>query len=418
MKNRLLSSAAALVIALAALTVTATLACTASPPSPTPVQPEVVEPTPADTYEALMKRARELRTSGRPLEAEKIYDGILAKNANDSDALTGRGFCRLTDRARGSQALADFEKVISLAPDYVDAYVGKAIVHRRRTDRAAARETLEACRAALGDDEEKQRYLAESCWREGHFVLARTLDRNYPPRPERKLIDLPNEIYVTVTQDWVRHRSGWQSQGVTYVRRFRPDLTWWISETRYRRNRDDDLETGTGVSYRPTYALTLSYELYLANRADFLSDQKHRLKADILVLPNTVLGAGADLNGYGSDWATTGRLELTRYFRSCYGKYTLLTGKDANDENVSTSILEFGCDKELNYGFRVGYATGNESVETGSANVFSEDRIDTAFASLRYCVDPTWGFILGASYEWRDHDPYRTGASLTLFKRF
>lgn len=113
----------------------------------------------AVTYEELMRQARELRLSGGAEAAEKIYSEILANNAGDTDALVGRGFCRLADATRLDEALVDFKRAIDLAPDYVDAYLGQALAYRRMGNRSAAWIALSHCGEVLGGDEEKLRYL-------------------------------------------------------------------------------------------------------------------------------------------------------------------------------------------------------------------------------------------------------------------
>jgi len=368
-------------------------------------------------YDRNMRKAREFRLSGRQKEAESIYNDILKENPDDTDALVGRGFCRLS-KGRFTGAADDFNRAIELAPDYVDAYVGKAILHRRKGDRGSALAALEVCEQALGKDQNKQRYLAESSWREGHFGFARGLDSRYGVRPGRKLVDYPNEIYLNASLDRLERGDDWDSTGITYVRRHRPDLTWWISHTLYGRYDDSDSESGAGLAFRPTGRISLALEGYISDAEDFLAEYKYKAIANIEILSYTILGLGADFSRYGSDWSEVGRLELTRYVGEFYGKYTLLAGNDSNDENVSTSIFEMGCEKELRYSIRIGYAAGNESVEEGTGTEFSQDEIDTVFGSVRYYVTPEWGLIVGGSYEWRDGDPFREGGSLSAFYRF
>jgi YaiO family outer membrane protein len=365
-----------------------------------------------------MREASELQRSGKQETAEKIYNEVLSNNPDDVDALVGRGFCRLKDKSRYEEALADFKRVIQLAPDYVDAYFGQAIIYRRRGDRASARDVLLQCKRACEGDEEKLRYLAVLCWREGHFSLARQLDREYPPPPHRRLIKHPNEVCLNYSPDWVKNRPDWETMGFSFVRQQRRDFTWWFSFTRYYRYQKDDLEVGLGIAFRYTHSFGIEYEGYFSDSAGFLADQKHLLKSNITLPSSTIVGLGLNLSKYNKDWARLGRLELTQYIGACHAKYTLLSGMDNNDESVTTHIFELSYERELRYSFRLGYATGNESIDRGGGSFFSDLRVDTLFTSVRYYLTSTWGLIIGGAREWRDERFNRDMVSVSIFKRF
>ncbi|MBS3755258.1 MAG: YaiO family outer membrane beta-barrel protein [Desulfobacterales bacterium] len=368
-------------------------------------------------YEETMERARELRINGHFQESKKIYDTVLERNPEDVDALVGRGYCLLA-LGSSARALEDFSKAVDLAPDYVDAYVGQAKVRKRRGKWREAEEDLRECREALEGDEEKLRYLAKSAWREGFFRLARRLDREYPPEPSRELIERQNTMYLTYAYDWVEDRDNWRMERTTFVRRARPDLSWWVSLARYHRYGQQDNEVGAGAAYRFSHRVGVSYDGFLSNGNDFLADQRHQPKLRYALLPSTSVGIGADLLEYEGSWATLARLELEQGMGNWYGKYTLLAGRDSNNRYVDTSVFEIGYRREKSYRFRLGFSSGEESVEEGGAAHFSEDEIRSVYLGGRYLFAPAWGVTGSISREWRSSELFRTSASLSVFLRF
>lgn len=132
-----------------------------------------------EEHQAVLDKARKLRTDGAAVESEKVYTDLITKNFRDVDSLVGRGFARLKQDGRAGDAQADFQKVIILSPDYLDAYVGSATCFKRlgRKDEAGA--TLDKARTRCGDDAKKIQYLAAVCWENGHWDFARGIDEKY-----------------------------------------------------------------------------------------------------------------------------------------------------------------------------------------------------------------------------------------------
>ncbi|MDY6923148.1 MAG: YaiO family outer membrane beta-barrel protein [Pseudomonadota bacterium] len=90
------------------------------------------------------------RRAGRPHDALVKLDVVLRIRPGDVDARLNRGLSLLAlDRL--DEAEADFEAVLAVAPDYVDARLGLAGVARARGDLARAR--METGRAALAAPE-------------------------------------------------------------------------------------------------------------------------------------------------------------------------------------------------------------------------------------------------------------------------
>ncbi|MEF8824625.1 MAG: YaiO family outer membrane beta-barrel protein [Desulfohalobiaceae bacterium] len=371
----------------------------------------------AQGYREAMDRAKELRTSGNFNKAKNVYDKILNQHPDNADALVGRGFCLffldLNDRA-----LADFQKAVRLAPNYVDAYIGQAKVYKHQGKWRNAEAVLEKCRKVLDGEEKKLRYLAVSAWREGFFHLAKRLDREYPPVDSRQLVEKPNTVYFTYSYDWVENRDDWRMEKSTFVRTVRPDLSWWVSLGRYHRYGQEDSEMGAGMSYRYFNRLGFSYDLFLSGGSNFLADQRHQPKMSFLALPSTSIGLGADFLEYDGDWAKLARLELKKNLDNWYGKYSLIIGKDSNSQNGDTSIFEVGYSREKNYRFRLGFSSGDESVEEAGARELSQDQVRSVYAVSRYFVTSSWGLIGSFSREWRDDEFFRSSASLSVFKRF
>ena len=369
-------------------------------------------------YDKLMQEAATLRHSGRLDEAEATYNAILSQNPDDTDALVGRGFSRMRDKRYYDEAIADFEKAIELAPKYVDAYLGQATAYRRRGNWPKAKEIMHQAAKACEGDEEKMRYLAATSWREGYYIFARRLDREYPPDPERELIKHPSEIAVYYMYDWVDNRPGWEESGMVLSHKLRPDLNVSLSQSTYRRNDDNDYVLGAGIAYRYNYYLTFQYQSYFAQEGEFLADQKHRPEFSIRLPSSTVLSSGVHLDKYSDDWAKVGLFGARQYFGSLYVDYKLQSGEDNFDKGVMTHIGQMGYENEGWYSLRFGYSTGNESIDPGGGSLFSNETVETFFGNIRYYFGPRWGIITAGGREYRNNDFYRDTASLSMFIRF
>jgi YaiO family outer membrane protein len=365
-----------------------------------------------------MQRAFSLRKEARFEEAEKIYSRILEKNPDDVDALTGRGFCFLRDRDLYEKAEEDFQKVIDKTPSYVDAYYGLALIHKRCGKWKRAKKALEKANENSAGNKEALRYLSEISWQMSHFPLARSIDKEYPPAPARKLQEFSNEIYLNYTNDWVKDRPDWQQAGITYVRYFRPDFNANLSYTRYKRYGILDNQIGLGLSYRHNMNISFEYQGYFSIDQNYLAVQKHHPVIYYIFPSSTVIGVGVRLDKYETGWANVGRLELKQYIGSFYGEYSLYSGKDYFDRSVTTHIVKVGYEKANKLLFYAGYSYGDETVEPGGGTIISDQLVETIFFNLRYFLSTKWGIFLSGGPEYRDNELFRTTAALTLFARF
>lgn len=98
-----------------------------------------------------LSRAQQLIGEGKTLEAIKLYDGVLERDARQPEALAYRGWLlRLAGRASGNQELVDkgmelIERAVAADPSYPDAHFFKGFVlYQDRNDPAAAVPELRA----------------------------------------------------------------------------------------------------------------------------------------------------------------------------------------------------------------------------------------------------------------------------------
>lgn len=111
-----------------------TQASAATPTPPTPVESN--RPGPALTLEAATQAVRR----GEFERAERIYQGILAKDPNESQALAGLGDVL---RLRGDPwgAIDTYQRAININPSYLPALLGLADTQWARGDHAGASKT-------------------------------------------------------------------------------------------------------------------------------------------------------------------------------------------------------------------------------------------------------------------------------------
>lgn len=102
-----------------------------------PLQAE--QAAPASAYE----QAVAARLGGRPAEAARLLEPIVAADPTNSDAQVQLGYAYLA-LGRLDEADAAFGAALKVAPDYADARLGLARVAQRRGDRAGALAALEA----------------------------------------------------------------------------------------------------------------------------------------------------------------------------------------------------------------------------------------------------------------------------------
>lgn len=368
-------------------------------------------------YESAMREAAAARSENRCPDAIRLYETVLATAPRDVDALVGRGFCLIRNPDQLESAERDFKTVISIAPDYVDAYYGLAIIYRRTGRRDEARAILEEARAHC-EDADCRDYLAEISWRIGHFSLARTLDDRTPAERQRQLRGFQHEIYLTYTYDWVEDRPDWYRAGIDYVHHPRPDLGLGASLHRYRRNNQYDNQLGITASYRFNSHTAFEYWGYFADDPAFLAEQKHHPMFYYSFPSALLVGIGARLDEYDGDWARVGRLDIRQYVNRFFGEYSLLTGRDNFDRDVTTHIGRIGYEEDDRLIAQLGYSNGDESIEQFGGSSFSDQKVETIFFSVRYRLNDTWGVIAAGGPEYRDDELFRTTGSLSVFARF
>jgi YaiO family outer membrane protein len=93
---------------------------------------------PADAYE----QAVAARQAGRPADAVRLLQPIVAANPGNADAQVQLGYAYLA-LGRLDEAEAAFASALRVAPDYADARLGLARIAQRRGDRAGALAALE-----------------------------------------------------------------------------------------------------------------------------------------------------------------------------------------------------------------------------------------------------------------------------------
>ena len=121
---------------------------------------EVAATGPAAGIAGELAEARDLIGKGRTLDAIKLYDRILEKDAGQPEALAYRGWLvRLAGRAAGDQALVDkgmeyIERAVAADPGYPDARFFRAFVnYQDRRNPAAAVPDLRAFLAGDAPEE-------------------------------------------------------------------------------------------------------------------------------------------------------------------------------------------------------------------------------------------------------------------------
>lgn len=371
-----------------------------------------------ENYDELMQEAFSLRKEARFEEAEKIYSRIIAQNPDDVDALVGRGFCLLRHEGFFKKAEKDFQKVIDKTPCYIDAYYGLALINKRSGRWNEAKALLEKAEESCAENEKALRYLSDISWQIGHFPLARSVDKKFPPEKTRKLKDFHHEFYLNYTYDWVEDRPDWHQAGLTYVHHFRPDINAGLSWTEYKRNDTYDHQIGLSLSYRFNMNLSFEYQSYFSTDRNFLADQKHHPILYYSFPSFTVIGAGVRLDEYKNGWSEVGRFDFKQYIRSFYGEYTLFTGQDNFDRSVMTHIAKVGYEKEDKFICHVGYSYGDETIDLYGGSNFSDQLVESIFFNFRYYINAKWGVILAGGPEYRDSKLYRTTGAISLFMRF
>lgn len=374
----------------------------------------------AQSYAERMDNARSMRLSGHVEEAMEIYSVILNDNPRDVDALVGRAYCLLRDSEKLDAALSDFQKVVVLTPRYVDAYIGCAIVLRRNGDWEGAEQILLKCEKECSDDVKKLRYLAESAWREGQFVIARRLDTQYGLEKNRSLLPYPSRVSVGSSRAWLEWGDDWHSEDVGVSHRPRPDISLQAGYEHCRRYGQDDWIADIGAGYRHSYRTSLSWAGAFSDNSGFLAKQKHRFSIDRKILKRTSIEAGAGFSNYGEHWSRRGIFQTEQRAGNFYGRYRLDAGKDTHDETVATHTFAVGYDKELRYSLMLSYSDGEETVEIARNDNFEfrNDTVDTFYARLGFYFRETEGFYLGLLRESRNGQLFRRGINVSLFKRF
>jgi YaiO family outer membrane protein len=374
----------------------------------------------AEGYKEKMARARELRLTGHTEEALVLYDEILEQSHRDVDALVGRGYCYVRNSDHIDKALADFEKVIVLVPTYVDAYVGAAIVHRRKGDWDKAEAAFLQCEEACADNAKRKRYLATAAWQEGQFRIARRLDKEYPPEPERVLTKEPTRVSVNVGHYWLERGEDWDVTGVSVSHRVRPDVSVSASFKGWMRYGDSDSVGSLGASYRHTSRSSISYKTRFSDSSGFLVDRSHRVMAKYDLFKRTKVGLGASASKYSVNWSEKVQFQIKQKLDNFHVGYKLSTGRDTKDQDVSSHSFEAGYRRDQLYSLTASYRWGDETVEVESGDDFEfrTDDVETARISVGYYINDLTSLNAGYMHEWRNSDLYRRGVTLSASRRF
>ena len=370
-----------------------------------------------DDYDEKMSAALSLRHADNSEEAEKIYSGIIAVNSNDVDALVGRGFCRIRTASTFNEAEADFQAVIELAPSYIDAYYGLALIYKRSGRWNEAKAILGLAAERCSGDEAIQ-YLADICWRVGHLPLARSIDLRPLAQSTRKVKGYREELYLSYTYDWVEDRPDWYQGGAVFIHHPRPDLNVGVSFFKYRRNEEYDEQLGFGASYRHDMNLSFDYQSFFSLDKNFLAYQKHHPSFSYSLPSSTVVGAGLRLDEYDNGWARVGRFNMRQYMRAFYAEYSILTGYDNLDRSVTTHIARLGYEGDGILSGYLGYSSGAETLEQAGGSGFSDQLVESLFVSLKYFVSPRYSIILSYGPEYRDSELFRTTGAVSVGVRF
>ncbi len=109
----------------------------------------------ADSYQ----QAVAARQAGRPAEAVRLLEPIVAADPRNADAQVQLGYAHLAlDRLDAAEAA--FAAALAVAPDYADARLGLARIAQRRGDRAGALAALDAIGPGNADAEALRAQLA------------------------------------------------------------------------------------------------------------------------------------------------------------------------------------------------------------------------------------------------------------------
>ncbi len=371
----------------------------------------------AQSYEEEMQAALLLRHEGNSEAAGKIYSKIIAANPGDVDARVGRGFCLIQNEKVFADAEKDFEVVIKLAPSYIDAYYGLALIYKRRGRWREAMQILEIAEEHCAD-EDGRKYLADICWQIGHLSLARSVTTGSNSETTERVKGYSNEVYLNYTYDWVEDRPDWYQASAVYVRHLRPDLNVGASFSTYRRSGEYDEQLGLSLGYRHNIYWSFEYQGFYSADNDFLARQKHHPMFHCSFPSSTVVGAGLKWDEYEDGWATSGRFDVRQYVRSFYVEYSVLAGRDNFDRSVTTHIAKVGYESDNRLFAHLGYSSGDETSGEVGGSVFSDQRVESLFVNLRYFFSPKCGIIVAGGPEYRDSELFRTTGAISGFSRF
>lgn len=364
-----------------------------------------------------LNRAAELRRDGRTKEALILYDSALARNPLDADALVGRGFCEITDKKSWDNALRDFDKVLLISPDYIDASIGKAMVLRRKARDGAALTVLKSAVARSEKDAHKLRYLCNSCWQMGYVQLARKIEKALPGGFKERPTVKKNQISLSAALDRLDNGNRWKSGELFFLRQQRPDFSAWLMSGLYRRNTQTDPDAGFGLFFKQNHRVGYSYELFISGNRIFLPAQRHKPSVTLILPAHFMLAASGDFARYSNAWARIGRMNLDYLLGGFTLGYALSAGVDNTNSSVAAHVLKAAFLKEEAFGVQIGASTGNET-NSPYANEFTPQTVNSLFADGT-CYLRSWiGLKGGYAAEWRDQRFFRNTLAASIFYKF
>ncbi|MBM1170860.1 tetratricopeptide repeat protein [Microvirga arabica] len=322
--------------------------------------------------DARLGLARALAWSGQQKLALPVFSEILASNANDIDALIGRGNA-LNDITDHRAALADFEVVLSLQPSNVEAIRGAATAERSMGLPQAALARLEPLLAS-GDRNPATLFIAAQARREmGRPDLSEDYAKAVlAQKPgDAGALALLDQLYqerrpLTRIESWYARRSDdlaiWSLQA-SHELTFNDGLTKFGPQARFMRYRGDDFPSvdmssigiagqhrfGDHVEFKSSIFLNFEDEAR-RNRPDGENDQDVTLTHDttLSLIPSDLLRFDLNLVRRYADENT--RSIVNDVLANDFGLKVLITPDNATRFNAQAIYSHYSDGNERAWG--------------------------------------------------------------------